>query len=626
MSLFANERVFPTKESKTGFGIFLHNIDRGLNAALEMIVSFLVLVEVAVLFSGIVARYVFHSPLIWSDELASVLFLWLAMLGSVVALRQGGHMRMTTFVNKASPETKLFLETIAITSAVAFMALILQPSLHFAIDEVDMSMPGLDISAGWRAAAMPVGIALMAIVAVLKLLLSAAHRVTLISIAVIVGIALPIYIARPFLLELGNINLVIFFVGMISACVFAGLPIAFAFGLATFSYLGASTETPMIVVIGRMGEGMSHLILLSVPMFVFLGVLIEATGMAKRLIAFLASLLGHVRGGLSYVLIGAMYLISGISGSKAADMAAIAPALFPEMRRRGSDPGELVALLSATGAQTETIPPSLVLITVGSVTGVSISALFTGGLMPAVIVGAMLCGVVWWKSRGESMEHVPKMKVDQVVKSFLVAFPALALPFVIRTAVVEGVATATEVSTIGIVYSFIVGIFIYREFKWKRLKPMLIETASLSGAILLIIGCATSMAWALTQSGFSNTLAESVSALPGGKFTFIAVSIIGFIILGSVLEGIPAMVLFAPLMYPIAQAVGVNEVHYAMISILAMGIGLFAPPFGVGYYAACAVSKVDSSVGLKPLIPYMITLILGVIVVAAVPWISTGFL
>ncbi|WP_370626647.1 TRAP transporter large permease subunit [Polynucleobacter sp. 31A-FELB] len=533
-----------------------------------MIVSFLVLVEVAVLFSGIVARYVFHSPLIWSDELASVLFLWLAMLGSVVALRQGGHMRMTTFVNKASPETKLFLETIAITSAVAFMALILQPSLHFAIDEVDMSMPGLDISAGWRAAAMPVGIALMAIVAVLKLLLSAAHRVTLISIAVIVGIALPIYIARPFLLELGNINLVIFFVGMISACVFAGLPIAFAFGLATFSYLGASTETPMIVVIGRMGEGMSHLILLSVPMFVFLGVLIEATGMAKRLIAFLASLLGHVRGGLSYVLIGAMYLISGISGSKAADMAAIAPALFPEMRRRGSDPGELVALLSATGAQTETIPPSLVLITVGSVTGVSISALFTGGLMPAVIVGAMLCGVVWWKSRGESMEHVPKMKVDQVVKSFLVAFPALALPFVIRTAVVEGVATATEVSTIGIVYSFIVGIFIYREFKWKRLKPMLIETASLSGAILLIIGCATSMAWALTQSGFSNTLAESVSALPGGKFTFIAVSIIGFIILGSVLEGIPAMVLFAPLMFPIAQAVGVNEVHYAMITIL----------------------------------------------------------
>ena len=128
---------------------------------------------------------------------------------------------------------------------------------------------------------------------------------------------------------------------------------------------------------------MSHLILLAVPLFVFLGLLIEMTGMAKAMIAFLAGLLGHVRGGLSYVLVGAMYLVSGISGSKAADMAAIAPALFPEMKQRGASEGDLVALLSATGAQTETVPPSLVLITIGSVTGVSIAALFTGGLVPA---------------------------------------------------------------------------------------------------------------------------------------------------------------------------------------------------------------------------------------------------
>ena len=155
---------------------------------------------------------------------------------------------------------------------------------------------------------------------------------------------------------------------------------------------------------------------------------------------------------------------------------------------------------------------------------------------------------------------------------------------------------------------------------------MLIETASLSGAIMLIIGAATGMAWALTQSGFSNTLAEVVSGLPGGRFTFIVVSIIGFIVLGSVLEGIPAIVLFGPLLFPIAKTVGVHEVHYAMIVILSMGIGLFAPPFGVGYYTACAVSKVDSSEGLRPLIPYMLTLLLGVIVVASIPWISIGFL
>ena len=314
---------------------------------------------------------------------------------------------------------------------------------------------------------------------------------------------------------LGNLNLLIFFVGIVAAAVFAGVPIAFSFGLATFGYLALTTTTPMVVVVGRMDEGMSHLILLAVPLFVFLGLLIEMTGMARAMVAFLASLLGHVRGGLSYVLVGAMYLVSGISGSKAADMAAIAPVLFPEMKERGARPGDLVALLSATGAQTETIPPSIVLITIGSVTGVSITALFTGGMLPGVVLAIALCLVVWWRYRKEDLSHVTQASWGEVGRLFLIAIPAIALPFIIRAAVIEGVATATEVSTIGIVYAVLAGLFIYRRFNWRRLGPMLVETASLSGAILLIIGAATGMAWALTQSGFSRDLAAVMGSLPG---------------------------------------------------------------------------------------------------------------
>ena len=345
---------------------------------------------------------------------------------------------------------------------------------------------------------------------------------------------------------------------------------------------------------------MSHLILLSVPLFVFLGLLIEMTGMARAMVAFLGNLLGHVRGGLSYVLVGSMYLVSGISGSKAADMAAVAPVLFPEMQRRGAKKGDLVALLSATGAQTETIPPSLVLLTIGSVTGVSIAALFTGGMLPAVVLGLTLCAVVWLRYRNEDLSHVQRASARQIGRSLVIAVPAVALPFVIRAAVVEGVATATEVSTIGIVYSVLAGLLIYRHFEWRRLLPMLVETASLSGAILLIIGAATAMAWSLTQSGFSQDLADAMASLPGGAAGFIAVSIVVFIILGSVLEGIPAIVLFGPLLFPIARQMGVHDVHYAMIVILAMGIGLFAPPFGVGYYAACAVGRVNPDEGIRP--------------------------
>jgi tripartite ATP-independent transporter DctM subunit len=251
--------------------------------------------------------------------------------------------------------------------------------------------------------------------------------------------------------------------------------------------------------------------------------------------------------------------------------------------------------------------------------------------MPALVAALALVVVAGYRSRGESLAGVRRATAAQIARAFLVALPALALPFLIRAAVVEGVATATEVSTIGIVYAFVVGfliygLLIYRRFDWRRIVPMLVETACLSGAILLIIGTATGMAWGLTQSGFSRALASAMTGLPGGSASFIAVSIIAFTVLGSVLEGIPAIVLFGPLLFPIARAVGVHEVHYAMIIILAMGIGLFAPPFGVGYYAACAIGRVDPAEGIKPIWGYLLALMVGLIVVAIFPWISIGFL
>ena len=604
---------------------WLDRVDAALGLLVEVPAALLVLADIGVLFWGVIARYVLHRPLVWSDELASILFLWLAMLGSVVALRRGEHMRMTALVSKATKHRAL-LEAVATSACLVFLAMVAWPAWEYAADEQAITTPALEISNAWRAAALPVGLALMAAFAALRLVRVANLKVSLQALAIVVAIVAAFWLAGPLFDGLGRLNLLIFFVGVAAGCVFAGIPIAFAFGLATFGYLALTTTTPLPVIVGRMDEGMSHLILLAVPLFVFLGLLIEMTGMARAMIAFLAGLLGHVRGGLSYVLVGAMYLVSGISGSKAADMAAVAPALFPEMKKRGAKDGELVALLAATGAQTETVPPSLVLITIGSVTGVSIAALFTGGLLPAVVLGLMLCVVVWRRYRHEDFSAVRRMPMKEVGRLFAIALPALALPFVIRAAVVEGVATATEVSTIGIAYAVLAGIFIYRQFDWRRLGPMLLNTASLSGAILLIIGTATAMAWGLTQSGFSRWLAGLMAALPGGVPMFLAVSILAFVVLGSVLEGIPAIVLFGPLLFPIARQLGVHEVHYAMVVVLSMGLGLFAPPFGVGYYAACAIGRVNPDEGIRPIIGYMVALLVGTIIVAAVPWISIGFL
>jgi tripartite ATP-independent transporter DctM subunit len=600
-------------------------IGAALRLIAEVPAALLVVAEIVVLFAGVAARYAFHAPLIWTDELASILFLWLAMLGSVIALQRSEHMRLTAVVGRMRPEGRARMEALASIAVAVFLLMILPASWDYAADEWYIETPALGIQNTFRAMAIPVGAVLMVVTALTRLL-RLSWKDALFGVATVAILAGLLIAAAPLLKGLGNWNLVLFFILLLGAGVLLSVPIGFAFGLATLAYLATMTRTPLTVVVSRMDEGMSSLILLAVPLFVFLGLLIEMTGMARAMVAFLSALLGHVRGGLSYVLLGAMYLVSGISGSKAADMAAVAPVLFPEMKRRGFHPGELVSLLSASGAMSETIPPSLVLITIGSVTGVSIAALFTGGLMPALVLALALAFVARWRGRGENLAGVVRPPWAAVGKALLVSLPALVLPFLIRTAVIEGVATATEVSTIGIVYAVIVGIVVYRQFPLRRLYPMLVETAGLSGAILLIIGTATGMAWALTQSGFSRQLAAAMTAMPGGAAGFMAASILAFVVLGSVLEGIPAIVLFGPLLFPSARAVGIHEVHYAMVVILAMGIGLFAPPFGVGYYAACVIGRVSPDAAMRRIWPYLLAVLAGLVVVAAVPWFSIGFL
>jgi tripartite ATP-independent transporter DctM subunit len=600
-------------------------LDRLLALVTEPLAAVVVVAEILVLLTGVVSRFVFNHPLTWSDELASIMFLWLAMLGAAIAQRRGQHMRMTALVGMCSGRVRGAVEAAGAAAPALFLLLILVPSYNFAEDQTFVHTPALGLNDAFRAAALPVGVVLMLMASLVRST-DRGWRDLMCAIAVIAVLAGALYALGPWIKVIGNWNLVIFFAVLLGLGVLAGVPIAFCFGLSTVSYLLLTTTTPLEVIPGRIDEGVSSLILLAVPLFILLGYLIVMTRMSTAMVNFLAALVGHVEGGLAYVLLGAMLLVSGISGAKTADMAAVAPVLFPDMKKRGIHEGELVSLLAASGAMAETIPPSIVLIIIGSVTGVSIAALFTGGIMPGVVLALALAIIARRRmAEGAAVER-GVMTAREIGRTFVIAAPALMLPIIIRVAVMEGVATATEVATIGIAYAIIIGILVYRSFNWRELYPALVGTAALSGTILFIIGAATCMSWALTQSNFSHALAAALAQAPGGRYGFLVGSIVLFIVLGSVLEGIPAMVLFGPLLFPVAKQLGVHEVHYAMVVILAMGIGLFAPPFGLGYYAACSIGQVDPSAGLKRIWSYLAALVVGLLVVAFVPWISTGFL
>ena len=615
--------VLETPEMARG-GSLVGRLEAILGLCIEIPAAALVVGEVLVLLAGVIMRFVFNHPLPWSDELASILFLWLANFGAAVAMRRGTHMRTTALVSRWSPRAQAWGETLAYAAPLLFLVILIGPMSEYARDEWVVETPALGWPNTLRAAAVPAGSGLMIALCVLRV----ARRGLLELVGVGVAIAVlagALWAGAGWLEGIGNWNLLIFFAGLLGAGVLLGVPIAFCFGLATVAFLLCTTSTPLSVMSGRIDEGMSSLILLAVPLFILLGHLVEMTGMAKAMVDFLASMLGHVRGGLNYVLLGAMLLVSGISGAKTADMAAVAPVLLPEMKRRGNHEGELIALLASSGAMAETIPPSLVLITIGSVAGISIAALFTGGILPGVVL-ALLLAVLARQRSVEVIQGLRRAPLRMVGRTFIVAIPALLLPVLIRTAVVRGIATATEVSTIGIAYAVVAGLLIYRRFDWRRLYPMLVDTAALSGAILFIIGTATGMSWALTQSGFAQSLTHVMTSVPGGKVGFLLISIAAFVVLGSVLEGIPAMVLFAPLLFPVARLLGVHEVHYAMVIILSMGIGLFAPPFGLGYYAACTIGRADPNVAMRRIWPYLGVLLLGLLIVAFVPWFSIGLL
>ena len=606
-----------------------HGVVDGLERALTRLIEIPAIValvaEVGILFTGVMSRFVFNRPLTWADELASITFLWLAMFGAVLALSRGEHMRMTALVDRVSPRVRAVLECLALMAPALFLGILLHPAIDYANGQSFVETPALGLSDSLRAGAVPVGIGLMLATALLRMTRHASRDLA-IALVLLATVALVLWGTAPALKALGNWNLIVFFALLLGAAVLAGVPIAFCFGLATIAYLLTVTTAPLEVVTSRIDEGVSSLVLLAIPLFILLGHLIVMTRMAEAMVGFLVSLVGHVRGGLSYVLLGAILLVSGISGAKTADMAAVAPVLFPDMKRRGIHDGELVSLLAASGAMAETIPPSIVLIIIGSVAGVSISALFTGGILPGLVLAAALAIVA--KRRMVEPESVirPRPSWGTIRAALITAIPALLLPVLIRTAVTEGVATATEVSTIGIAYAVIVGLLVYRRFDWRKLYPALVHTAALSGAILFIIGAATAMAWALTQSNFSHALAAMMTSVPGGKYGFLLISIAVFVLLGSILEGLPAMVLFGPLLFPAAKLLGVHEVHYAMVIILAMGIGLFAPPFGLGYYAACSIGQIDPNAGLARIWPYLGALVLGLLLVAFIPWLSICFL
>ncbi len=328
----------------------LDRLDRLIDRVVETVAASLVVIEIVILFAGVIWRYVLDLPLVWSGELAAILFLWLVSLGAVIALRRGEHMRMTFFVSRLGPRPRRFVARISAMILALFTICVLVPGITFTIQQNAILMPTLQIPGSVEVVGQMVALAPLFYTALRQLFVGAKLAELLATAAFDLVVGFGLSFAEPLLDDIGNGDLVVFFVVMVGICIFAGVPMAFSFGISTVAYIYYTSDIPLSVVVSQMDQGMASIELLAVPMFIVLGLLLEMTGIARALVDLLIALVGNRRGGLSYVLVGAIFLIAGISGSKAADQAAVAPILLPEMKRRGAYPGELVALLAASAA------------------------------------------------------------------------------------------------------------------------------------------------------------------------------------------------------------------------------------------------------------------------------------
>lgn len=614
------------ESSTTAPAVTASAAERNVVAALEASAALLLLAMMGLVVAGVVFRYFLSAPIFWIDEVCSILFIWLGMMGAVIAIHRHEHLRLSLVIDRVSPTSRARLDALGQVLVIAFLAAMIYPAYKHVLSESIIYSATLGISNGVRISAVLFGFAAMLAIAVLRLGSTATLRRMLASIAAVAVTVAVLYALRGVFADLGKLNILIFLIGVLGVCLIIGVPIAFCFGIGTLTFLLFTTRIPLSILVGRMDEGMSSLILLSVPVFILLGCVLDKSGMGKVIVDFLASLFGHVRAGMSYVLLGSLYLVSGISGSKVSDMATVAPALFPAMERRGNKPPEMVALLATGAVMADTVPPSIVLIVLGSVVGLSIANLFVSGFVIAFVLLLALAVVARIRGGHDQSEHEKRAPFSVVMTTLKIALPVLFLPFMIRVAVGEGVATATEVSALAVVYAVIVGQIFFGGFRGRDFYDMLVDTASLSGVILLIMGCALSAAWALTQTGFASILSGFMTDLPGGWISFMLVSIVLFMVLGCLLEGMPALVLLAPLLFPIASGLGIHSIHYAMVAVVAMNIGLFLPPVGIGYYIACSMGRVKPEEAIKPMLVYLGALAAALLLIAFVPAISIGYL
>jgi C4-dicarboxylate transporter DctM subunit len=420
--------------------------------------------------------------------------------------------------------------------------------------------------------------------------------------------------------------------GSFLALLAAGAPMVFVLGVAGALTLAVTGQTPLVVVAQRLYNGLDSFPLLAIPFFVLAGLIMEQGGIARAMVALATALVGWVRGSLFMVATVTATGLSAISGSGSADTAAISSILLPEMRKRGYDIDYAAAVVASAGALGPIIPPSIIMVVLAMISDLSVGAMFLGGIIPGLIGAAGMLVGHWLYARREPERYADAepFSAARLRTAFLGALPALSMPVIVAGGIIMGVVTPTEAAVLAVVVGILVGLFAYKELKLSQLPAMMLRTAGISSAVMIIIGTASIFSWLVAVQDVPRMISDWFQAHIGSPWAFLLSVNLLLLIVGMFMESISALLILMPVLMPIAIAMGIDPLHFGVVVAINLSIGLITPPYGICLFVASTVAKRSvmqiSRVIWIPLIPLILMLLLSTYVPALVLWLPRTLL
>lgn len=400
-----------------------------------------------------------------------------------------------------------------------------------------------------------------------------------------------------------------------------GAPIVFAIAVGTTLALIVG-GIPLEILPQKIFSGLAHFPYLAVPLFVLAGMLMETGGISRRIVDLSNALVGHIRGGMGMVVMVATILFSDISGSSAADTAAIGSVMIPPMKKRGYDPGFAAALVTSAGGMGVLIPPCLTMVVFGSLTNTSIGALFLAGFVPGISMGLILMLLTYIIARKRGFPREKRATIMEFLTALNRSFLSLFMGVIILGGIIFGIFTATEAAAVAVMYGFFLSVVLYKEIKLSQIPEILWKSAVISGVVMLVVGISYGFGWVMAKEQIPIKLANFMIGIPGGKWVFLFAVNMLLLAMGMFFDASLSVVILVPILFPVAVKLGVHPVHFGIFVIMNLGIGFTTPPFGLSLFIASGIAKVPLSSVIKPIFPYILTMIGFLFVVTYVPWFS----